>query len=86
LPSRNEVFALFEDAGLRLEAYELVRHPIAANWQELADKLLLRADSFLVRLPDAEFDAGIAALRSHAARHDPGGAISEHVHLLAFGV
>jgi SAM-dependent methyltransferase len=86
LPSRNEVFALFEDAGLRLEAYELVRHPIAASWQELADKLLLRADSFLVRLPDGEFEAGIAALRSHAAQHDPGGAISEHVHLFVFGV
>src|SRR5262245_5621148 len=81
LPSRNQVFALFERAGLRLEAYELVSHPIAANWQELADKLSLRADSFLARLPDADFAAGIAALRAHAARQGSGDAITEHVHL-----
>jgi ubiquinone/menaquinone biosynthesis C-methylase UbiE len=85
LPSRDEVFALFEGAGLSLEAYEIVKHPIAASWQDLADKLALRADSFLARLPDAEFAAGIAALRAHAARH-PSGAIIEHVRLFVFGV
>ena len=85
LPSRNEVFALFEDAGLSLETYELVRHPLAASWRELADKLALRADSFLARLPDAEFAAGIAALRAHAAQHPSGGPVIEHVHLFVFG-
>jgi ubiquinone/menaquinone biosynthesis C-methylase UbiE len=86
LPSRNEVIALFEGADLRLEAYELVRHPIAASWQELADKLALRACSFLARLPDAEFEAGMAGLRAHAARHALSGAIREHVHVFVFGV
>jgi hypothetical protein len=86
LPSRNEVFALFEGAGLSLQAYELVRQPIAASWQDLADKLALRADSFLARLPDAEFAAGMATLRAHAAHHATGGAIIEHVHLFVFGV
>jgi len=85
LPSRNEVFALFEGAGLSLQAYELVRQPIAASWQDLADKLALRADSFLARLPDAEFAAGMATLRDHAAHHATGGAIIEHVHLFVFG-
>ncbi|HSR79482.1 MAG TPA: methyltransferase domain-containing protein [Hyphomicrobiaceae bacterium] len=84
LPSRNEVFALFEGAGLSLAAYEIVRHPLAASWRDLADKLALRADSFLARLPDAVFAAGIAALRAHAARH-PSGAIIERVHLFVFG-
>jgi ubiquinone/menaquinone biosynthesis C-methylase UbiE len=84
LPSRNEVFALFEGAGLSLEAYEIVRHPLAASWRDLADKLALRADSFLARLPDAAFAAGIATLRAHAARH-PSGAIIEPVHLFVFG-
>jgi SAM-dependent methyltransferase len=86
LPSRNEVFALFEDAGLSLEAYEVVRHPIAASWLDLADKLALRADSFLARLPDAEFAAGITALRAHASEHESDGAIIEHVPLFVFGV
>jgi len=86
LPSRNEVFALFEGVGLSLEAYELVRHPIAASWRDLADKLALRADSFLARLPDAEFAAGIAALRAYAGQHASGPAIIEHVHLFVFGI
>jgi hypothetical protein len=85
LPSRNEVFELFEGAGLRLLAYQLVLQPIASNWQELADKLALRADSFLARLPDAEFEAGIVALRQHAAREGAGEAITEQVHFFMFG-
>jgi ubiquinone/menaquinone biosynthesis C-methylase UbiE len=86
LPSRNEVFALFEGAGFTLVAYELVRHPVAASWQDLADRLALRADSFLARLPDAEFAPGIAALRAHAAQHASAGAIIEHVPLFVFGL
>ncbi|HEY7083905.1 MAG TPA: methyltransferase domain-containing protein [Hyphomicrobiaceae bacterium] len=85
LPSRNEVFALFEGAGFTLVAYELVRHPVAASWQDLAARLALRADSFLARLPDAEFAAGIAALRAHAADANAG-AIIEPVHLFVFGL
>jgi len=34
----------------------------------------------------AEFAAGIAALRTHAAQHASGGGIIEHVHLFVFGV
>lgn len=85
LPSRDEVVALFEGAGLRLEAYELMRHPVAANWQELADKLALRADSFLARLPDSEFAAGMSALRAHASHSDPRDEIAEQIHFFVFG-
>ncbi len=67
LPSRAEVVALFQTTGLRLCAHEIVPHPVAASWQDLADKLALRADSFIVRLPAEEFEAGMAALRAHAA-------------------
>jgi len=77
LPCRN---ALFEGAGLTLAAYEHVRHPVAASWQDFADKFALRTDTFVDRLPDAEFAAGIAALRAHAARH------AGDVHLFVFGV
>ena len=34
----------------------------------------------------AEFAAGIAALRTHAAQHASGGGIIEHVHLFVTGV
>jgi ubiquinone/menaquinone biosynthesis C-methylase UbiE len=86
LPSRDEVVGLFERAGLRLDAYQLIRHPLAGNWQELADKLALRADSFLARLPDADFQAGMAALRAHAAHSDPQERITEQLHFFVFGL
>jgi ubiquinone/menaquinone biosynthesis C-methylase UbiE len=86
LPSRNEVFALFEGAGFSLAAYELVKHPVATSWRDLAERLALRADSFLARLSDAEFAAGITALRAHASHHASAGAIIEHVHLFVFGL
>jgi ubiquinone/menaquinone biosynthesis C-methylase UbiE len=84
LPSRDEVVALFEHAGLRLRAYELVPHTLAASWQELADKLVLRADSFLARLPDAEFEAGMRRLRAHVAQKGAGEEIIENIHFFVF--
>jgi ubiquinone/menaquinone biosynthesis C-methylase UbiE len=84
LPSRNEVIARFEGAGLRLCHQQIVPHPLAANWQELADKLALRADSFIVRLPEAEFEAGIAALRAYAARGDAGEEIVQDIQFFMF--
>jgi hypothetical protein len=85
LPSRDEVVALFEGTGLRLCAHEVVPHPVAASWQELADKLALRADSFIVRLPAAEFEAGMAALRAHAANSDASEEITQHIDFFVFG-
>ena len=84
LPSRDEVVALFEGAGLRLQAYELVSHALAANWQELANKLALRADSFLARLPDAEFETGMAALRAFAAGRPEKEEITEKIDFFVF--
>jgi hypothetical protein len=34
---------------------------LATDWQQFTDKLALRADSFLARLPDEEFAAGMAS-------------------------
>ena len=83
LPSSADVIALFEAAGFRSRAHEPVLHAVAASWQELADKLALRADSFLARLPDAEFEAGIAALRAHAKGRQPE-EITEPIDFFAF--
>ena len=83
LPSCADVIALFEAAGFRTRAHEPVMHAVAGSWQELADKLALRADSFLTRLPDAEFEAGIAALRAHAKGRQPE-EITEPIDFFAF--
>jgi ubiquinone/menaquinone biosynthesis C-methylase UbiE len=71
LPSAADIIALFEGAGFRSRVHEIVPHVVATGWQEFADKLALRADSFLARLPDHEFAAGMTALRAHAARSEP---------------
>jgi len=64
LPSRDDVVALFESAGLRLSTYRRVAHPVATSWAEFADKLALRADSFLARLPASR----VRARHDRAAR------------------
>jgi ubiquinone/menaquinone biosynthesis C-methylase UbiE len=84
LPSREEVIELFEAAGLKRRAHELVPHPLAANWNQLADKLALRADSFLARLADADFEAGLAALRAYASGRPSHEQITEQIDLFVF--
>jgi ubiquinone/menaquinone biosynthesis C-methylase UbiE len=84
LPSRDEVVTMFENAGLRLSAYQRVSHLLATGWAELADKLALRADSFLARICDAEFAAGMAALRAHARVKGSDKPIVEDIHFFAF--
>ena len=86
LPSREEVVHLFEAAGFKSRAHALVAHPLAANWQELADKLALRADSFLARLPDADFETGLAALRAYAAGRPTSEEITERIDFFVFEV
>jgi SAM-dependent methyltransferase len=84
LPSRDDVIALFEGAGLRLCTYRRIAQPVAENWAGFAEKLALRADSFLARLPDSEFERGMDALRAHAARDHAQGPIMEDIHWLVF--
>ena len=38
-----------------------------------------RADSFLERLSDTEFDQGMAALRAHRANIDPAEAVTDEI-------
>ena len=71
LPSAAEIIVLFEAAGLKSCAHQLVTHTLATDWQQFSDKLALRADSFLARLPDEDFAAGMAKLRVHAAKSSP---------------
>jgi ubiquinone/menaquinone biosynthesis C-methylase UbiE len=83
LPSSEDVVALFAAAGLRSRAREIVTHTVAGSWQEFADKLALRADSFLARLPDSEFESGLVALRAYASGRAPE-AITEQIDFFVF--
>ena len=85
LPARDEIVALFENTGLRLKAYQLVCHQLATNWLHLAERMAMRVDSFLVRLSDAEFAAGLDALRAYALTRDRDEPVVEKIDFFVFG-
>lgn len=66
LLSRDRLNGIFEGLGFKLLAGETIWHEIAPSGQAFAEKMALRADSFVAQLPDAEFEAGVAALRERA--------------------
>jgi ubiquinone/menaquinone biosynthesis C-methylase UbiE len=84
LPSRMDIKVMFEGAGLRMVNSQIVSHPLAKNWSELAEKLAMRADSFLARLPDTEFEHGMAALRAHARTTKSGDVVVDDIDFLVF--
>jgi ubiquinone/menaquinone biosynthesis C-methylase UbiE len=61
---------VFEAAGFRTVAEEVVTQEIAPNYAAYAEKLAAGADSVLASLSESEFAAGMQALRSHATRVD----------------
>jgi ubiquinone/menaquinone biosynthesis C-methylase UbiE len=68
LPTCPEVLQVFEAAGFRTVAVELVTQQIAPSFERYAEKLAAGGDSVLASLSQSDFEAGMNALRSHAAR------------------
>lgn len=66
LLSRARLNSLFEPLGFTLVAGETSWHEIATSASAFAEKIALRADSFVAQVPDREFAAGVAALRERA--------------------
>lgn len=85
IPRRAPLRAVFEDAGLAQIANEVIAHAIAEDWADFLRKTALRADSFLARLPDAEFEAGMAALERYVeAGGGPLAPLTEPIDLFVF--
>ena len=82
--SRDQIKSDFGDAGFKAVSDQAVAHLLAPDWASYTDKLATRADSFLARLPDDEFQAGITALRAHAAQADPGESVTMDVDCFVF--
>ena len=61
---------VFESVGFRVASVDVVRQKIAANYESYAEKLSAGADSVLARLSPDDFEAGMEALRLHAAQID----------------
>ena len=59
---------VFESAGFSTVTSGVVIQQIAPSYAAYAEKLSAGADSVLARLPRSEFEAGLEAVRAHAAR------------------
>jgi hypothetical protein len=84
LPSSDEISSNFAAAGFTPRHHEIVTEVVAPDWPSFVRKSALRADSFLARLSDAEFDQGMAALRAHGANINPAEAITEEIDWFVF--
>ena len=84
LPSRAFMTEVFESAGFRTIAADIVRQQIASNLESYADKLTTGADSVLTSLSESDFEAGMKALRSYAASVESQ-PVFEHIDVFVFG-
>jgi len=84
LPARMDIGRIFLTAGFRPAAHDIVRQVVARNWWSFVHQSSLRADSFLARLPDTSFNAGMASLRAHAAEIDPSDVVTEEIDWFVF--
>jgi ubiquinone/menaquinone biosynthesis C-methylase UbiE len=84
LPARGDIRSVFARGGFALSAHQVVTPIVAPDWPSFVEKSALRADSFLARLPDADFHEGMAGLRTHGAEIDPHNAVTEEVDWFVF--
>lgn len=84
LPSRARLDVVFEGAGFVPAGHECLTHEVAANWEEYADKISMKADSFIAQLTDQEFEAGLEAMRLHARTADPDQNVEVDVHMFTY--
>lgn len=74
LASRDEIQQVFIDAGFNMISHSVLTQVVAPDWHTFVEKSAIRADSFLARLSDRDFEQGMAALCSPSAatnQHDP---------------
>ena len=84
LPSADEISSNFAAAGFTPKHHEIVTEVVAPDWPSFVRKSALRADSFLARLSDTEFDQGMAALNAHSANINPDAAVTEEIDWFVF--
>lgn len=83
LSTNTFVREVFEAAGFRMVTMELVTQEIAPSYAAYAEKQSAGADSVLASLNRRDFDAGMRALRAHAA-HSDGEAVFEPIDVFVF--
>jgi 2-polyprenyl-3-methyl-5-hydroxy-6-metoxy-1,4-benzoquinol methylase len=81
-PTVGAISAVFEAAGFSLESTHRMQQTTCHRLQALATRTTLRADSTLVLLPDAEFDACRTTLEEAASRERVPSPVIETMELL----
>jgi ubiquinone/menaquinone biosynthesis C-methylase UbiE len=84
LPARQDIEAVFAAAGFASTVRQTIPQLVAADWPSFVRASALRGDSFLARLPDEEFEAGMAALRAHADKIDRDPGVTEEIDWFVF--
>jgi ubiquinone/menaquinone biosynthesis C-methylase UbiE len=84
LPTRRDIEFVFAAAGFTPVVNQVVRQITAPDWQSFVEKSALRADSFLARLSNDDFERGMVALRAHGDEIDPKAAVTEEIAWFVF--
>lgn len=84
LPARNDIRCVFMAAGFTPVVHEIVRQVVAPNWPTFVHKSSLRADSFLARLSNEDFSAGMARLHAHGHGANQDDAVTEEIDWFVF--
>jgi len=73
----------FESAGLHASEAGVLVQEVASTYSAYANRIAAGGDSILAELDSLEFEAGLNALRAHAARIDPQ-AVTEPIDYFVF--
>lgn len=84
LPSQDDIRRVFVASGFVPVIHQKVIQVIAPNWSSFVEKSGLRADSFLARLTDEDFEKGMAALQFPGDGVDLGTPVSEEIDWFVF--
>src|SRR5438132_4358549 len=84
LPSRRDIESVFAAGGFTPVVHQVVTQVTATDWPSFIEKSALRADSFLARLSDDDFQQGMAALRSPGEGIDQDDAVTEEIDWFVF--
>ena len=84
LPAREDIEAVFVNAGFAKTSRRTIAQLVSPDWRSFVYASALRGDSFLARLPAAEFELGMAALRAHGDEIDQDAGVTEDIDWFIF--
>jgi hypothetical protein len=84
LPSQRDIQKVLVAAGFTPVVHRVVTQVVAPDWPSFVAKSALRADSFLARLSDQDFEQGMAALRSPGNEIDQDDPVTEEIDWFVF--